>query len=596
MIMSKFRKRMKLIFWIVVFGFVAWLVFEVGANILGIRIIKPWQRGILAEYKNGKITYNAFLTYYENVLRDTLESRGVEELPFKDKIKILDGAWQNLIDDIVLNYLKKQNLIKFSDQFILEILKNNPPPEILNDPRFRDSLGKFNLQLYWRILFDPRNVGYFSVYENRIRKQLSSTLLEWEISSILYPDDSYLKKRFEDERTAVRLRKLDFPWIKYRDTNFTWEEVKEYYKKHIKDYELPPWISLAFAIFKISPSSEDTQSAKDRIYNAYEELKNGVDFSEVVKLYSDELGRDSSGLIGWVKKFGRYYYLYTYAESLEVGKYSEPILTKEGFEIIKLLDRSDDSLKLARIIVRINVSPTTKMEISDKAKDLLDDLKDGGNIEDSLLIKKYEYTLRKIRRFFYTRSRYVPYIGSNKEVLNFVKKAKVGEADGIYRVGDRYIVLQVVDKGKGPVPFEKIKDKVKRDYMVYKSTEKAFKEAKILYEKIKSGEINFDTIKGAELTGWFYKGAIPVFPLDIYYDLFNLKIGEIKLYKEKRGAYIVKVVEKKQPNPKEFGIYKARAFIGIWRELFEKLKKSFKKEVLDKLKFRDYRKYFPEIA
>ena len=69
MIMSKFRKRMKLIFWIVVFGFVAWLVFEVGANILGIRIIKPWQRGILAEYKNGKITYNAFLTYYENVLR-----------------------------------------------------------------------------------------------------------------------------------------------------------------------------------------------------------------------------------------------------------------------------------------------------------------------------------------------------------------------------------------------------------------------------------------------------------------------------------------------------------------------------------------------
>ena len=87
-------------------------------------------------------------------------------------------------------------------------------------------------------------------------------------------------------------------------------------------------------------SEEKKQEAKQRIDSIYQALKDGADFAELAKKYSQDPGSaKNGGELPWVAPKQTLQEFEDAAYKLENGQMSEPVLTAAGYHIIKMIDR-----------------------------------------------------------------------------------------------------------------------------------------------------------------------------------------------------------------------------------------------------------------
>jgi peptidyl-prolyl cis-trans isomerase SurA len=102
----------------------------------------------------------------------------------------------------------------------------------------------------------------------------------------------------------------------------------------------------------------DDATAKQRLENALQEIRDGADFGEQAKLLSDDPGSGNlGGDLGWSETSVYAPEFKTAAEAAEVGVISEPFRTQFGWHILEVLERrvydNTDELKERNCIVRI---------------------------------------------------------------------------------------------------------------------------------------------------------------------------------------------------------------------------------------------------
>ena len=99
-------------------------------------------------------------------------------------------------------------------------------------------------------------------------------------------------------------------------------------------------------------------SARQRLQDAYQRIKNGEDFGQLAKLLSDDPGSaNDGGELGWagpgafVPEFERT------INDLDIGEMSEPFRSPFGWHIVEVLDRrvydNTEDLKEQNCVVRI---------------------------------------------------------------------------------------------------------------------------------------------------------------------------------------------------------------------------------------------------
>jgi peptidyl-prolyl cis-trans isomerase SurA len=95
---------------------------------------------------------------------------------------------------------------------------------------------------------------------------------------------------------------------------------------------------LIFASAKASPS--DTALAFKLINEVYEKAKNGEDFNQLAKLYSqDESAQENGGDLGYFTAFQMVYDFENVAFQTPVGQISKPFRTDFGYHILKVQDK-----------------------------------------------------------------------------------------------------------------------------------------------------------------------------------------------------------------------------------------------------------------
>lgn len=130
------------------------------------------------------------------------------------------------------------------------------------------------------------------------------------------------------------------------------KEAADYYDKMVAQIGPKGLFTASHILVKVSQkaSSQAQDSAKIKIDSIYTALKAGADFSEMARKYSDDLGSARNGGLlptlatgQTVKEFEDVAY------SLKNGEMSEPFLSKFGYHIILMKERSQvpplDSLK-----------------------------------------------------------------------------------------------------------------------------------------------------------------------------------------------------------------------------------------------------------
>ncbi len=613
MLMRKLRKTTKFYLWLIVAAFIGWIIFDLGANIVGKRNAKPWQKGIVAEVGEHKIPLRYYNQVYQQIYNDSLKAKNGVTLSDEEEARIAKEAWNKILENIRWQKIIEERHLSLSDPTVLKIIETTPPPEILRDTAFRTPDGKFNYQRYIQALKNPRNLRYFEAYEARIRSEVPKDIVKSDILISLPLSETELFEEYKRQNMRFKANILNFNIYYIPDSlvKYTDEDLKNFYEKHKDEFYEPEKANLELIILRKLPSSQDSSDAKDRIYTAYDELKGGEKFEDIAKYYSEDPATKDSGIVGWIKPNDRRYgYLYAIAKNLKKGEFSKPTLTPRGWVIVKLLDvpkkkkrhkkgAQPDSLKIAYILVRVHVSSTTKSDLNQKLRDFLDKAKEEGfeKAAKDMGLKITETGQFKLNLGF------IPKLGIAPEILDFVKKHEQGTISPVFNQPYYYVVFKIKEKIPRQLPpFEKAKREVELKYKKAKKEELANELAQKAENMIKSGlslKAVGDSLKpyGVKYveTGEVRWGQ-PIKTIGVNYTLYGvvyeMKPGEIsEPIKYTSGIFIIKLLDKKLPTKQEFEKNKEQFALRVKYSLINQLWQYWNRELTSTEGVKDYRSY-----
>ncbi|MER3401822.1 MAG: hypothetical protein C4336_03375 [Armatimonadota bacterium] len=109
-----------------------------------------------------------------------------------------------------------------------------------------------------------------------------------------------------------------------------------------REVDLNGFVEYSQIVIRIQGTNPEEQEknagqAEEKARKAYEALKNGLDFAEAVKEYSeDPFSKDRGGKMPWQNKQFLVPDIRSQLEKLQPGQYSEPFRTMAGYMIVKL--------------------------------------------------------------------------------------------------------------------------------------------------------------------------------------------------------------------------------------------------------------------
>lgn len=474
MFMNKLRKQTKYFLWIVVFGFIMWIAFDLGANLVFKRRTKPWQKGIIARVDGREIPYRVFEARYQRALNDTLKNLGDRELSYQEENAIKENVWREMLSTLRFNELMKKRHLKFNDEVYLRLMQSIPPEEIRNDTAFLDSTGRFDYRKYQMALGNPRNAAFFINYEYRLRNEiLPREFNTLDIYEALNMTDEELSGLLSMDMEKRRCRYFLIKPFSIPDSliSFTDQDIVEYYNEHKDKYTVPRQYNLLVVRFPLKPSESDTLDAEERLKDVLFSLSQGDTFELLAKEISDDPSSGNGGDIGWIKDSGKYAFLYKVVKNAPLDSVIGPVQHGGSFYLVKKVDEKGDSVHVKIIRADIKLEDQTVYDIREKASNFADMAKE----ED---FKKFaeENGYKVIETgYFKENAAFARGIGLLRgEIKNIIKAAKKGDVVGPIKQGDAYIVFKVVDIREPYVmPLDSVKEAIVKQVKWEKKIEKA---------------------------------------------------------------------------------------------------------------------------
>ncbi len=597
------RKRVKIVLWIVVIGFVAWVFFELGADIVGKRVAKPWERGIIAEIDHTPVLYQVYNALYQQMYQDSVKAKGGRDLTDQEEIALEREAWNQVIREVRWSEILKKRPFKFSDEFYLALLQVSPPKELLQDSTFLDSQGQFDIQKYRAALANPQNLPYFANYERKLRHDIPRDLTRTDVALSVSVPETWAREQYKLQNTRVTIREVQVNPAAIPDSELTYteEDLRRYFQEHLDRYRAKERVNLQFVQFPKLPSEEDVQEALDRAKTALEEIKSGTPPEEVARYYSDDdYTRKTGGDLGWVPLQQVPADVRPVIDTLPTGRFSEPFRTRRGWEIVRVLERKGDSLHVWRITVAVRTSGQTKERARQKAEDFLNLAKEVGFDSAAKALGVQVSETRPFPREF----EFVPLLGGDPEVVEFAHKAKVGEISPLIRRARDYLVLRVKEVLPPETPeWDKVKETVKRDYLNELRRQRAMAIAREIYEALKQGTFNADSVKaryGALVTVYDsvtlhgIRQAAPGIPVTVplHYALFLAPEGSVLPPTEvARKIFVVQILHREEPSEEEVAQAAARLRQQLQFRYTNDFWSAWQKDLTRAKSIKDYRKY-----
>lgn len=413
-------------------------------------------------------------------------------------------------------------------------------------------------------------------------------------------DDPQIKESIESTTKETLARYFVKKYID-RQAEPSEEEIKKYYKKERKEqFVVPEGVLIQHILVK----------RKEQAEALLKELKEGASFEKLAKKKSIARSWKKGGVLGWLFKGKMDPELEKVAFNLKIGTLSDVIQTREGYQIIKVLNKSDKrniSLETARAKIRYTLFWKKKRELIDKyyeeakvnkkpnEKGVLFKIGDEAfkeEIIEPILSKASEKERKKLK------PRWVNYL---IETTVFSREArKVGLekdpefADELQRKTEE--ILAGAFKKRFINDKIQVSDNEVADY--YQSHSKEFKvpplvrvktirvkteeEAENILRELKEGA-EFDTLaeekstypsdsKGGDI-GWFGKGAEDP---ALEKAAFSLEKGQMSgIIKTKGGYQIIKVVDKRDKKTWPLSKVKERVRMRLIAQKFQEEKQRY---------------------
>lgn len=296
------------------------------------------------------------------ILFANLFSNSLEEFK-KNKNKVYASVNEYKItqEDIDNNIKKKlQDTFfhkKISTDKRKEYVKKAIDELIQNEVLYQYALRK-NLEVKQDILKKRYNIIL-----NRFKSE--KELIEALNKSSLSLED--LKKQIKKEELTRVV------YLEHIQKEFTDKDLKDYYENNKYKFVMPSSKKIQLIRVNINPSLKDAKKlAKEKIEIAYKKIKDGKNFQDVAKEYSEDNSRIFGGNLGFIHE-GQIPYIQEELKSLKKGELSQIIEADIGYYIINVLDIKEEK-QMSFIQIKENLKKD--LVISNQEKNLKKILKE----------------------------------------------------------------------------------------------------------------------------------------------------------------------------------------------------------------------------
>ena len=570
------------------------LIIIIFAFFFGVGGFGPKAQGPVAMVNNQAISFNEYRQSYDSIVKQIRMRSGDN---FDEKMLEQQNAKQNALDSLITEKL----VAIAAEKFEVEVSKKELT-DLLNDYSAFKIDNKFNFEQYKRVL--ASNAMSPEMFEFNQKKLLKHQkikdlildnvmisdmeVLKWykystaqvSINYVKFNPDEHIKinppledvkafyhKNKDEYKTNVKLKVeyLKFSSEDYKDKiTITEKELKQYYANNSQQYDVPEKVEARHILIKL-----DQESDTDKIEEAKKEalkiyaiaIKGENNFAELAKKYSQGPSKATGGYLG---SFARGEMVAPFSEkafSMDTGEISEPVQTRFGWHIIKVVAKFESSTTAFTDVKTEIEKEVLEKKIIDlayyDAGDAFDAVVDGDPLEQAGLI-----TQRKVLKAgpFSKDGNGIDFKNSSK-FAEAAFSTIINEISDIQEIENSYYLIKPIESIEPEViKFDDIQYKVKADLVTKLRNEKAKKNAEEILLSLKENKSLVETaekqnikIESSELFG--RRGYIPEIgyaPI-IVEASFNIdKINEVYPQTLKMNDIFYIISLKERSIPKDF--------------------------------------------
>jgi peptidyl-prolyl cis-trans isomerase D len=465
-LMTQIRNHLSKAFAALAVFFIAYMVLDWGMDLAGRKA--QGNEEVVGEVNGQNIDYREFSEAVQRAL-DAQKKQTGADADDETQRQVRSQVWNQMVDQILFNHEIKRLGIKVTDQEIIDWVQGPNPPEMLVN-QFKDSTGTFRRDAYYAAMRDPQNKQAWIQVEEVLRQQrLQEKLQSLLLASVRVPEPE-IRERFRDKYESMDAQFVLFDvnrLVPDSQVTVTDDDLRDYYNNHQEDFAVKAARKLKYVVFKQTPSADDTAAVLNDMKHLKDQLKDGMDFMELAKTYSDnpvteaffkhgELSRVKDDAVFAAKK----------------GDVVGPLLDADGYHLIKIVDERQGTTEFVRashILLNL-VSGPDSVKVIQKAKELAREARNGADFAELARKNSQDFGAASTGGDlgWASKGTWV------KPFEDAAFRAKVGEVVGPIRTPFGWHIIKVTGRDKREVKIADLVEKIKASSQ---TTDDAFNQA-----------------------------------------------------------------------------------------------------------------------
>lgn len=341
----------------------------------------------------------------------------------------------------------------------------------------------------------------------------------------------------------------------------TQQEVQNYYNAHQSEYQVPEQAKSRHILIKLAPGADakTDAAAKAKAEDILKQIKNGGNFAELAKKYSDDPGsKDSGGELGFAQR-GRMVPEFDKAIFTQKIGDTEIVKSQFGYHIVQVEERQP-----AHTQTLAEVTPTIQATLS---RDKISQAEE--NYAKQLTAEAMKNGLEKTAAAHHLEVVTTPPVAAQgtiaalpdgSQLVTKAFQAKQGDPAQYAQTGEGYAIFQVTGVSPAHVPsFADWKQHVLDDYrdeklpaLLTEKTKELDEKAKATNDLAKAAKDEGATVKTSDMVG--QSGQVPDFGQvgQVAPQLFDMAVGSISgPINAGRTGVVAKLLDKQEPTAQD---------------------------------------------
>jgi peptidyl-prolyl cis-trans isomerase D len=460
---------------------------------LGVGSMNSGRDNSVASVNDEPITVSEFQDAYRNLV-EQMRSRFQDNLT-DDLLKALNVRQQ------ALNSLIEQKLVAAqADKLNITVSDQELQESILRIDAFQRD-GRFDMEQYRRLL--GLNSMSPEMFEQLQRNALRQQKVQEMVVGSVFVSDVEAKSFYEFHNTSMKVDYIQVDPVEFTDITVTEEQIqahfdenrdryqsepkrradfiryspedyqdqvtisqaqiRNYYEQHPEEFTTPEKVEASHILIRVDDTADDAAAAaaQKEAFAVYERAAAGEDFAELAKETSQGPSKDEGGYLGIFDKNSMVQPFADTAFSMKPGDISEPVRTRFGWHVIKVLNRFDAQVKsfeqAAQEIETRLVAQEMQLMAYYKAEDAFDAVIDGDTLAQVALVTQKQVMSTQ------------PF-DINGDGLDLVQASGFAtqafalepqQISDVKQIGDDYFLIQVKETiDPVPLSLEAVKDRI----------------------------------------------------------------------------------------------------------------------------------------